>query len=507
LAIEEQYYFFLPALLVFCPRRYWMPAVLSILLTSLVLCLAISNRDLAFYMLPMRAWELMIGSFGALFALSPSMQKNIRLMFFPALLTVLTVPFIAFSTRHPGPVALLICVATLLLLLSNHPGLNQHAVTRTFGKLGDLSYSLYLVHWPLFAFFNNVWLGKTDHDEPLLPRIGLIMLSLLLAWLLHRYVEEPIRHTDIKRSARVLSRILITSLGIVLLNVGVAHAISEVRGPSLNRQANYGFSRSCVEGKSFTPRKECQNSEKPEMLVWGDSYAMHLIPILTSGNAPAAVIQATRPVCAPFVDTATVQEQAGYSRSWAQGCIAFNQSVLDYLKKNDAIKIVVLSSPIQYTLNPKNSLLRLTADGSYATVTPSVEAIGAAFKATIEAVHALGKRVVVVSPPPVNGLDVGRCHERMKYHLPILGATEDCSIDVATYHKIRADVLSLLDSLPVSSKASVIRLDARLCDEQRCLTELNGVSLYLDIGHLSSEGAAQMASYIALVSLIEKSAR
>ena len=247
LAIEEQYYFVLPALLYFVPRRFWMGSVLLALAASLSLCLLLPGRDLTFYLLPTRAWELMIGSAGALLLDSKVRADTLRLLFWPALLVLLAMPFIKLTAPHPGLAAILVCVATLVVILRAHPGINTLAVTRVFGKLGDLSYSLYLVHWPLFAFFNNAWMGKSVHDEePLSIRLSLVLLSLLLAWILHRYVEEPIRHADTQKSGKVLVRTLATSVGIVLLNAGVAHAVTETRGGATLRRPNYGFSQSCV---------------------------------------------------------------------------------------------------------------------------------------------------------------------------------------------------------------------------------------------------------------------
>jgi hypothetical protein len=401
----------------------------------------------------------------------------------------------------------MVCIATLLVILRKHPDMNTHRVTHGLAWLGDRSYSLYLVHWPIFAFFNNVWIGKIDNDAPLSARLSLVVLSMLLAWLLHRYVEEPVHHADIKRTSRTLTRTLAASFSLILLSVGIAHAVSKVRDTSIAREHNYGYAKSCAEGIAFKPLKECRNSEAPNMLVWGDSYAMHLVPILTSGTAPATVVQATRSVCAPLLGTATVQERRGYSRSWAKNCIAFNQSVLEYLKQNESIQIVVLSSPISYILNPTNYLLQLNSENNYVTTATGIDTVITAFNATVEAVHALGKRVVIVAPPPVSGFDIGRCHERMHNGLPILGAAEDCSIDVATYHRERADVLRLLDKLPKSVDVRVVSFDAALCDENRCRTELDGVSLYFDRGHFSREGAVHLASYTSLVASIEHDAR
>jgi len=64
LAVEEQFYLLLPALLALAPRRAWAPLLTGLLVASLALCLwwEGSRPDAAFYLLPARAWELGIGS-------------------------------------------------------------------------------------------------------------------------------------------------------------------------------------------------------------------------------------------------------------------------------------------------------------------------------------------------------------------------------------------------------------------------------------------------------------
>ena len=68
LSIEEQYYFLLPASLVLIPRRFWLPAAIATAALSLALCIVGGYwKPIAtFYLLPTRAWELAIGSIGAL---------------------------------------------------------------------------------------------------------------------------------------------------------------------------------------------------------------------------------------------------------------------------------------------------------------------------------------------------------------------------------------------------------------------------------------------------------
>jgi peptidoglycan/LPS O-acetylase OafA/YrhL len=503
LAIEEQYYFLLPALMVFLPRRYWLVNVFAAILLSLTLCLIFSGRDLAFYLLPTRAWELLIGSAGALMIVSPLYERLVKYLFWPACAILLVLPLVPAVSFHPGVEAIAICIATLVILLRKHPLLMTNRLSVTFSKLGNISYSLYLVHWPLFAFFNNVWIGKVNNDQPLEARLALVALSLLLAWLLHQYVEEPVRHMDIRRTRKIFVRTVATSFGIVLFNAGFANAVGDPN-PSI-RHANYGFAPSCAMEGNFQPLDECRNTAQPELLVWGDSFAMHLIAGLANTRS-ARIVQATKPVCGPIQDLAVVREHGGRTRAWAESCIAFNHAVMDYLKASKSITTVVLSSPFDYYVSPAEHLLRKNAT-DYTLLQSGQEVALQHFRKTIQAIRALGKKVVVIAPPPMSGFDVGRCLDRQKSKLPIFGMLEGCQIDAAMYQQERAKVLSFLGAMQAEADTSVIRFDEELCTTKACDTSRDDIALYNDGGHLSVAGSIYLAKRISLLDKIQQAAK
>jgi peptidoglycan/LPS O-acetylase OafA/YrhL len=509
LAIEEQYYFLLPAMLVLIPRRFWLGAGVAIFVASLVLCLVMVQTEAAatFYLLPTRAWELTIGSIGALMASGDRLGRFLKLAFWPALAVLVVLPFAPIGSYHPGPDALLICLATLVLILRKHPLLSERAAMRRLSKIGDISYSLYLVHWPLFAVFNNIWISDPGNEQPLGIRVGLIGLSLLLAYLLNRYVEEPMRRLEVRNTARALGRAIAASLGLVLVTSGVTHAGESAKDYAQIRRVNHGFNVACAFKTDFAPIPECRNSEKPEMLIWGDSFAMHLVPgILGSGSNTPPVVQATRPVCGPLLGVAPINDM--YKLAWAESCLAFNKSVVSYLQETDSIKTVVLSSPFSQFVDKEGHLLkRDERDGTHRIVDAGVVEAVQGLKRTVDAVRALGKRVVVVSPPPASGFDIGRCTERLETELPILGVNHECRIDVNAYRKERAAVLEFLAALPQKAGVQVISFDSYLCDSGTCRTYVDGTFIYRDRGHLSHEGSVFMANAVSLVEKINQVAR
>jgi peptidoglycan/LPS O-acetylase OafA/YrhL len=254
LAIEEQYYFLLPALFGLLPRRFWLWASTAIFLGSIVLCW-VMQRDAGatFYWLPTRAWELTIGSLGSLIVSGDRITRVLRGAFWPAMLLVAVLPFAQIGGNHPGAGALLVCLATLVLILRKHPFLSKGVAIQGLGKIGDISYSLYLVHWPLFAFFNNAWISDPGTAQPLDLRVALIGLSLLLAYLLNRFVEKPFRRLHIANTPRVLGRTVATSLGLVLFTSSITYAAKSEKDYEDIRRANRGFGVACEFKTDFVP--------------------------------------------------------------------------------------------------------------------------------------------------------------------------------------------------------------------------------------------------------------
>ena len=510
LAIEEQYYFLLPAVLVFIPRRFWLKTAMMALFASLILCFVMVQRKpaAAFYLLPTRGWELTIGSVGALLIVGDRLQHLLKIIFWPALITLLVLPLVQLGPIHPGPGALLICLATLVVILRKHPLLSTGAGMHGLSRVGDMSYSLYLVHWPLFAFLNNVWIGETGSEQPTGIRVTLIVLSLVLAYLLNRYVEVPFRQADIRRNIRVMARTGVASLGLILITAGITHSVATTKDYAFIRRVNHGFGVACEFTETFEPIPECRNSDKPEMLFWGDSFAMHLVPGILGmkGGAPP-IVQATRSVCGPLVGYA-VQRVQGYDRKWGENCIQFNDSIVNYLKTADSVKVVVLSSPFSQFVNKDERLLkRDERDGTYRIVQASVSEAVEGLKRTADALRAIGKQVVIVAPPPASGFDVGRCIERIDSKLPTMGVAKGCMIDMNAYRKHMGSVLALMEAVPLQAGIEVISFDPYLCEGGLCKTNIDGTFIYRDSGHLSHEGSVFMANKMLLVEKIRLAAK
>ena len=162
LAVEEQFYLLFPLAVWWTTRRMggryaaWLwPAMGASFVLSVVW--VPTHPSSAFYLVPARAWELLMGSALAL-GLVPALRQQSHRETCSALGTL----FIAMSvvlydanTPFPGSNAVLPCLGAALVIHAGHSGTT--AVGRLLGTkpvvfVGLISYSLYLWHWPLLVF-------------------------------------------------------------------------------------------------------------------------------------------------------------------------------------------------------------------------------------------------------------------------------------------------------------------------------------------------------------------
>lgn len=200
LAVEEQYYLFFPLILMVAWKfgRTWFVLILLVAIASISLAFSewLWRVDSAanFYLLPTRAWELMLGALAGLYLRSSSISiRWVREL--GSLLGLLMIGLAIFlldnSFPFPSLYALLPTLGAVMIILfaDAETWVGRLLSWPIFVGIGLISYSAYLWHQPIFAFarFHSM-------DEPSAGIfVGLSILALLLAWLSWRWVEKPFR--------------------------------------------------------------------------------------------------------------------------------------------------------------------------------------------------------------------------------------------------------------------------------------------------------------------------
>ncbi|WP_207282793.1 acyltransferase family protein [Pseudomonas sp. FW300-N2F2] len=489
LAVEEQYYLIFPLLLMLTASRHWLKIVLALLSISLIACMYLNQThpSATFYLLPTRAWELLIGSAGYLAAQKYTIKIPTPL-FSAAIIAILAVPTLELKLGHPGPAAIIVCLSTLIILWTNSTLANTSPLMIPLVRLGDISYSLYLVHWPIIVFAHAV-----VHDTfTTQMQISLLLASLLCATVLYVFVERPSRQAKISRSGLAWT----ISIGAVVL-LSTQYAATRYNNNKIDfaniLRPNYGLDKSC-DNYMFKDNDKCRTSNSARDIVWGDSYAMHTIEGIKN-HRKGGVSQATYSACPPFLNTAPYNPTREDAEQVAKYCISFNDSVLSAIKSNPNIKTVILAASFwQYTV-PTNKMLTRDNEGKTHIVPTSLEQVQADLGNTIQELKLLDKEIIVIGPPPSVGNENISCMQRQLSDNSTTQA--DCTISLKNYKDYNSGVLTLLDTIENKYAIQVIRLSDALCDEKVCRTVVDGVPIYRDSGHLSYVGSAKVFDILA----------
>ena len=296
LAVEEQFYLFWPFLIFILFKRGGRTTVLRgvAIITALSFLWSYSQTRTspiwAFYSLPTRAWELGIG---ALLLFIPELQAVKRSGKSLALAALLAIFFgssyFKDSTPFPGTAALIPVLATALAIatIGHWPRILTEASHLRFVQwLGEISYPLYLWHWPLLVI-PAVYFGRGLH---IYERAICIIATLLLAHLTHRFIEEPLRHRQLPRKAIVRISTLATITSLLL---GTAIYLTHTDQIQVGGGKSYSLSKILEKPKVYNDGCHVNNGEtksadctygvrgaKTKIVLFGDSHAAQWFPAL-----------------------------------------------------------------------------------------------------------------------------------------------------------------------------------------------------------------------------------
>ena len=293
LAVEEQFYLFWPFFIYALYKRggriLVAKGVFIVTVASFVLSLFLTSTSpiWAFYSLPTRAWELGVG---ALLLYIPSRirfsQNYLWIAFF-----LFTYGALIFrdSTPFPGRAALIPVIATAISIAAVHSWpsiLNKIARNSTVQWLGEISYPLYLWHWPVLVI-PVVYLGRNLH---IYERALCVLLTLILADLTHRFIEQPLRYAQFPGRIVVRTGLMATIVSISLglgissshsdfINLGNGKKISLAK--VVEKPVVYNDGCHVNNGETISP--ECAygaRGSSTKIVLFGDSHAAQWFPAL-----------------------------------------------------------------------------------------------------------------------------------------------------------------------------------------------------------------------------------
>jgi peptidoglycan/LPS O-acetylase OafA/YrhL len=504
LSIEEQFYLVFPIVMLLvrrvCSERRLPAVFLASALSSFSLSVYLTSAHpgAAFYFMPSRAWELLLGAWIAVTPVSQYVPRRFEPLLQTSGLALILVAATGYSnlTPFPGLAALVPCLgAALIIGWSDRHSLVIRGLSHPLVVgVGLISYPLYLWHWPLLILGRLVWLRELRASEVLAVYVLAVILS-VATW---RYIERPFRARPSSFSARKMALLgagaaflLVTTGGILKATEGsrlassprVAQMLAKAKdyAPSFGPCHNWGRQgreqlRDCTIGDAVRPAFD--------FALWGDSHAGALAFAMDAAakNRSRKGLQLTVDNCPPLLATkVTVRQET-------RNCEALNIAGLALIQQLRIRQVFLSGQWIQYIAGKPDIVIELNDAGD--SRDPAV-VFQRAVIGTIDRLHGMGIDIVMIGPVPEMGWDVP----------PVLAALEwrgkpwpqgPSQLEFMNRQRKILDILKTVATDHVN-----VEYPHELLCASTCLYELNGQILYSDAEHLSTQGAQLLQPSLA----------
>jgi peptidoglycan/LPS O-acetylase OafA/YrhL len=487
LAIEEQYYLIWPVALLIVLRTVSNRTAIWLVGSAFVAATYVSQLGTemtfgaAYYLLPTRFFELLLGSWLALsWSRLPQPSRFVSEPLAVAGLAMIVVSSLSYGddTPFPGYSALPPIVGTALLIYSRGATVNRLLSLRPLTFVGGISYSMYLWHWPLVTLLRYIAV-----EFVLLLQLGIIALTSVFAFLSWKYVEQPLRFSAAQSFGTVSFRYFVAPAGalVAAAAVGIAsggfvksfspEVLAMDRALRSAPEEHRSGCHSPIRDSETDPNDRCVfgdlETRDVEVLLLGDSHANHFMPFLEVllEDAHLTGQDYTMDTCRPVVasDSGEVSYRDGRCRERNQRAFAYVDSAgFDY---------VVLAAvwPSSSTKSSPQASQRL-------------EEFERQLLATINRIVASGAVPVLIEGMPSLGHASPKCPLRRE----LFDETLQCDILDAPNRYFTNLTDTLMATVP---ELIVLRPREVVCRDGRCLSEIDGTPLFRDQEHLNLEGS------------------
>nr|WP_275436601.1 acyltransferase family protein [Helcobacillus sp. ACRRO] len=477
-----------------------------------------SQQEIAYFDTTARLWEFCLGALVAValhhrggrglavFAQRPALSAAVSYTSVAALVAMGAVVDVA--GLFPGLIALWPLTAAALVMTTGH---NRLLASRPFQFLGDISYGLYLIHWPLLIV---MLASRAQTRLPLTAGMLVVAVSLIAAWLLTRFVDSPIRHWE-WAGARPIRGAAVTAAAL-LIGFGATTAVergaaSQVAAQEALAFANNPGAQTLKPGYEPHPQRDPSAPELPGPAARPDRW-FELPDECTDGfridlDFPGLICRtrvsdrvpmddpASRPAgekLVLYVGNSRLQQSAAAIEPLAEAegwnsaeliktgcafgnrvdaagnfgheCAPFADRGLEYILKVRPDAVVMATTFV-------------TLDGKE-VVSPGTETI-------IDRLEAEGIRVIGLRDTPRLGAHAGKCRESG-------GSVDDCTEPLqAALQGERAD-----RALADRKSVHLVDLTADFCPRGTCSPVLGNVTVFQDQHHVTKE-IARSASWDA----------
>lgn len=508
LAVEEQYYILFPLFLIVM-WRLGIKYILIFLFIAFLISLgfaqwtAFNSPSAGFYLLPARAWELLIGVFIAFYLKYKTHFKSHTLN---QVLSLLGLAMIIYSiinfdktTPFPSLYTLIPTIGTALLILCTVPNTFIYKIftVKILVSVGLISYSAYLWHQPLLAFARH----RTLEEVTDFMLIILCITSLVMAWFSWQFIEKPFRD---KKNIITSSKVFVFSIFVILLFSFIGFSmhykqgfkervlfsdtlLSSFQRPSFENCYDRLFSHKAEEWGCNLGTEEGDI----DLILFGDSHSLSLKNLIheKAKERDIKVFYVGVSGCLPFLGIYPKRND-----QYVNNCNLLNERVYKFAKKNKVKGIIFVSRWSYYTLGDYNfngaQLISSKKDGPF-SLQRSIETFSEAFNNTVKAYNSIKIPIHIITQPP------HQRHEPESAYFWInkeIGSIENFSVKKSDFQKLNKIPINTF--LNHSKKINLYNITDLFCDEILCPIGTKSESFYYDKDHLSSYGANKLEETI-----------
>lgn len=491
LGVEEQFYLIWPALIYLVLRNRGMKGLgwlricmISVAVVSLVACWGLTYRSpqLAFYMMPLRAWQFAVGALVWLefrersgwLALRRLNGKTAGALGALGLAMLLLAGCLLDSNKpYPGLYAMVPTIGAALAIASGSCGtetfVQRMLSLKVFQAIGRVSYSWYLWHWPVLLLGHAL----TDFNTAAY-RLAYVFVSLLLAIVSYRFIERPIRHQQwwlVHKRAAALCAVVVAVLSITYLLRWYNHAYDVAQRGEQRRIALSQMDAPVIYAMGCD---DWYRSDQVKICAFGDAHATHTVLLLGDSIAgqwfPAIsqlyervgwrLLVLTKSSC-PMVDHPYFYARIG--RIYTE-CATWRNATLS---KIDGIKpdVVIMSSDATPFFSPEE-----WTDGSIRVMRSLSKAATQVY--VLRATPSL----------PFDGPDCLAEHVSRPRWLPGNG-----NCNVLVNDAVGDRIYNALEAAASQfENVHVVDLNNEICAANVCHAELNGVIVFRDSKHMTA---------------------
>jgi len=291
LGIEEQFYLIFP-IIVFTIFKFFRKFFLTIIFLLVILSLQFSesmeirNSALNFYMPFSRFWELLTGAMLAYREINFQLPKSKEKSIFVELLPIFGLYLIFYSifffdgrTPHPSFVTIIPIIGVSLIIgfSSKEELVGKILGSRVFVFTGLISYSAYLWHFPIFAFYRYLTLHPSS-----IGFVICILLTLVLSATSYKFIEQPFRKKPVLLKTPVLKILLFSFMVIFTISFLMANEFikNKPKNNIVKLLDNDGHRREMLKFELGFDYSIKDNGKK-NILIIGNSQAEDLLATLS----------------------------------------------------------------------------------------------------------------------------------------------------------------------------------------------------------------------------------